>query len=133
MLHTEHEFTLPIGYLDSDGTLHRDGVMRLATAADEILPLKDPRVVKNPAYLIVILLSRVVTRLGSVSPITPKVIEDLFAKDLAFLQDLYNDTNRLEDSHEDAVCPNCQHEFHTEAAVGAGGSLATPWSSSTGR
>ena len=65
MLHTEHEFTLPIGYLDADGTLHRDGVMRLATAADEILPLKDPRVVKNPAYLIVILLSRVVTRLGT--------------------------------------------------------------------
>jgi len=133
MLHTEHEFTLPIGYLDADGTLHRDGVMRLATAADEILPLKDPRVVKNPAYLIVILLSRVVTRLGSVSPITPKVIEDLYAKDLAFLQDLYNDTNRLEDTREDAVCPNCQHEFHPEAAVGVGGSLATPWMSSTGR
>ena len=92
-----------------------------------------PRVVKNPAYLIVILLSRVVTRLGSVSPITPKVIEDLYAKDLAFLQDLYNDTNRLEDSREDAVCPNCQHEFHTEAAAGVGGSLATPWISSTGR
>jgi hypothetical protein len=133
MLHTEHEFTLPIGYLDADGTLHREGVMRLATAADEILPLKDPRVVKNPAYLIVILLSRVVTRLGSVSPITPKVIEDLYAKDLAFLQDLYNNTNRLEDSREEAVCPNCQHEFHTEAAVGVGGSSATPWISSTGR
>jgi hypothetical protein len=133
MLHTEHDFTLPIGYLDADGTLHRDGVMRLATAADEILPLKDPRVVRNPAYLIVILLSRVVTRLGSVSPITPKVIEDLYAKDLAFLQELYNETNRLDDRRDEAICPQCQHEFHVEASVGAGGSLATPWISSAGR
>jgi hypothetical protein len=133
MLHTEHEFTLPIGYLDEDGTLHRDGVMRLATAADEILPLKDPRVVKNPAYLVVILLSRVVTRLGGVSPITPKVIEDLYAKDLAYLQALYNDTNRLDDRRDDVVCPECQHAFRTEAAVDAGGSSATPWISSAGR
>ncbi len=133
MVHTEHEFTLPIGYLDPDGTLHRDGVMRLATAADEILPLKDPRVVRNPAYLIVILLSRVVSRLGTVSPITPKVIEDLYAKDLAALQDLYNDINRLDDKREDAVCPQCQHEFQAEAAAAAGGLLATPWINSTGR
>ena len=133
MLHTEHEFTLPIGYLDPDGTLHRDGVMRLATAADEILPLKDPRVVKNAAYLIVILLSRVVTRLGSVSPITPKVIEELYAKDLAFLQDLYNDINRLDPRRDDAVCPECHCEFQLEAAAGVGGSVATPWISSTGR
>jgi hypothetical protein len=133
MLHTEHEFTLPIGYPDADGTLHRDGVMRLATAADEILPLKDPRVVKNPAYLIVILLSRVITKLGTVSPITPKVIEELYAKDLASLQDLYNDINRLEPRGDGAVCPECHHEFHLEAAAGAGGSLATPWISSTGR
>ena len=132
MLHTEHEFTLPIGYLDQDGTLHREGVMRLATAADEILPLKDPRVVKNPAYLIVILLSRVVTRLGTVSPITPRVIEDLYAKDLAFLQDLYNDTNRLDPRRDEAMCPECHHEFRPEAAA-VGGSSATPWISSTGR
>ncbi len=77
MFQTEVEFTLPLGYLDADGTLHRDGVMRLATAADEILPLKDPRVQQNPAYLIVILLSRVVTRLGGVGQVTPKVIESL--------------------------------------------------------
>ena len=133
MVHTEHEFTLPIGYLDTDGTLHREGVMRLATAADEILPLKDPRVVRNPAYLIVILLSRVVTRLGTASPITPKVIEELYAKDLAFLQDLYNEINRLDDKREEAICPQCQHEFQTEAAAGPGGSLATPWISSAGR
>src|SRR5438270_6764641 len=96
MFQTEFEFTLPCGYHDDDGTLHRDGVMRRATAADEILPLKDPRVVKNPAYLVVILLARVVTRLGGVSEINPKTIEDLYATDLAYLQDLYNDVNRLD-------------------------------------
>src|SRR6266480_1309282 len=96
MFRTEYEFTLPMGYVDGDGGLHRAGTMRLATAADEILPLKDPRVVKNAAYLVVILLSRVVIRLGDVSPITPKVIEELYAKDLQYLQDLYNDINRLD-------------------------------------
>ena len=79
MFQTEFEFQLPCGYLDEDGTLHRDGVMRRATAADEILPLKDARVQKNEAYLIVILLSRVITRLGSIDAINPKVIEGLFA------------------------------------------------------
>lgn len=98
MFQTEFEFTLPCGYLDEDGTLHRDGVMRRATAADEILPLKDPRVQKNEAYLIVILLSRVITRLGSVPAINPKVIENLFATDLAYLQNLYNAINRLDES-----------------------------------
>lgn len=97
MFQTEFEFTLPCGYLDEDGTLHRDGVMRRATAADEILPLKDPRVQKNEAYLIVILLSRVLTRLGGVAAINPKVIEGLFATDLAFLQNLYNRINRLDE------------------------------------
>ena len=72
MFKTEHEFTLPMGYLDAEGALHRDGIMRLATAADEIVPLKDPRVQKNQAYLTVILLSRVVTRLGAVDPVTPR-------------------------------------------------------------
>ena len=72
MFITEHEFTLPMGYLDEDGNLHREGTMRLATAADEILPLKDPRVQKNPAYLVVILLSRVITRLGGVPPPPPR-------------------------------------------------------------
>ena len=133
MLRTEHEFTLPIGYLDSEGSLHRDGVMRLATAADEILPLKDPRVVKNPAYLIVILLSRVITRLGGVALVTPKVIEDLYAKDLAYLQDLYNETNRLDDRTDDAICPHCQQDIRTEVPAGVGGSSATPWTSFAGR
>jgi hypothetical protein len=93
MFRTEYEFTLPQGYLDDEGTLHRDGVMRLATAADEILPLKDPRVQKNPAYLVVVLLSRVVTGLGSLRMITTQTIENLFVADLAYLQDLYNRIN----------------------------------------
>src|ERR1700759_1978654 len=97
MFQTEFEFTLPCGYLDSAGTLHKDGVMRRATAADEILPLKDPRVVKNQGYLIVVLLSRVVTRLGNIPQINPKIIEDLFATDLAYLQNLYNQVNQLEE------------------------------------
>jgi hypothetical protein len=105
MFQTEFEFTLPCGFLGEDGTLHREGVMRRATAADEILPLKDPRVQKNDAYLIVILLSRVVTRLGSLASINPKVIECLFATDLAFLQDLYNRINALDDRA--GTCPHC--------------------------
>jgi hypothetical protein len=119
MFQTEYSFTLPMGYLDEEGTLHRDGTMRLATAADEILPLKDPRVQKNASYLVVILLSRVITRLGSVSTITPKTIEGLFAADLAYLQDLYNQINRSE--RESTICPQCQHAFEPEAAAVAGG------------
>lgn len=115
MFQTEIEFMLPLGYLDTDGTLHRDGVMRLATAADEILPLKDPRVQQNPAYLIVILLSRVVTRLGGVAQITPKVIESLYSTDLAHLQSLYNDINRLEQTQPPVTCPKCEHAFQAEA------------------
>ena len=132
MFQTEHEFTLPCGFLDEDGTLHTDGVMRRATAADEILPLKDPRVVKNPAYLVVILLSRVVTRLGGVAAINPKVIENMYATDLAYLQNLYNEVNRLDNGHESTVCPQCQHEFRPETDD-VGGSLATPSGSSTRR
>jgi len=114
MLQTEFDFTLPCGYLDAAGTLHRDGVMRLATAADEILPLKDPRVVKNPSYLIVILLARVVTRLGAVDQVNTKVIEDLYAADLAYLQKLYNQVNSFEDGGTQAVCPSCSHKFVPE-------------------
>ena len=100
MLQTEFEFTLPLGYVDADGSVHKDGIMRLATAADEILPLRDPRVQNNPAYLVVILLSRVITRLGSLSQVTPQVIEGLFAADLAYLQDRYNAINRVNGTGE---------------------------------
>ena len=90
---TEVEFTLPKGYVDPGGALHRDGVMRLATAADEILPLKDPRVQQNPAYLTIIVLARVITRLGALQDVNTKVIEGLFASDLSYLQALYERLN----------------------------------------
>lgn len=121
MFQTEYEFTLPCGYLDAEGTLHREGVMRRATAADEILPLKDPRVQKNPAYMAVLLLSRVVTRLGGVPQVNPKVVEDLYATDLAYLQNLYNEVNSFGEAGEAVTCPQCRHEFQT-GTHGLGGS-----------
>lgn|SRR5487761_266728 len=94
---TEVEFELPRGYLDATGVLHRRGVMRLATAADEIVPLRDPRVQQNAAYLSIIVLSRVVTRLGVLTDIDPRVIEGLFASDLDYLQRLYERINTVEE------------------------------------
>jgi hypothetical protein len=120
MIQTEHEFTLPVGYQDEYGALHRDGVMRMATAADEILPLRDSRVQANEAYLIIILLSRVITRLGSVTHINPKIIENLYAADLAFLQEFYNQVNRTGTASIQTACPRCDHEFTVELS-GVGG------------
>ncbi len=125
MFETEFEFVLPLGYADEDGTLHRDGVMRRATAADEILPLRDPRVEKNPAYLIVILLSRVITRLGSLNQVTPNVVERLYASDLSYLQDLYNRVNAVEPERLQVLCPECEREIQVEVD-GLGGFEATP-------
>lgn len=113
---TEREFTLPRGYLDDDGTLHRDGIMRMATAGDEILPLRESEVQRNPAYLSVIVLSRVVTSLGGLGLVTPKTIERLFAADVAYLQDLYNEMNALDDEPEVVCCPECNHEFEVGRA-----------------
>lgn len=114
MLQTEFEFTLPLGYVDKEGSLHREGIMRLATAADEILPLKDPRVQGNQAYLVIILLSRVITKLGSEAQINPKVIEDLFAADLAYLQEFYNQINHNGKANMETVCPKCAHRFEVD-------------------
>lgn len=125
MLQTEFPFTLPLGYVDGEGTLHREGVMRLATAFDEIAPLKDPRVQSNPAYLLVILLSRVVTRLGTLTQVNPKVIEGLFAADLAFLQDLYQRVNEYGTRRVQTQCPHCEQPFEVELD-GPGESGATP-------
>ncbi len=121
MFITEYEFELPRGYVDGQGNLHRKGTMRLATAADEILPMKDPRVQGLPAYLIIILLSRVVVKLGTVPQIDAGVIERLFTEDLAFLQDLYNRINGLGPRMLAAVCPQCGHAFQLEEQH-AGGS-----------
>lgn len=130
MFQTEVSFTLPLGYLDSEGTLHREGAMRLSTAADEILPLRDPRVQQNAAYLTIVLFSRVVTRLGSLGHVTPQTIEGLFSADLAHLQTVYNDLNRLEPTV--AMCPQCGHAFQREDEM-AGGLLATLSTNSTRR
>jgi len=119
---TEVEFKLPRGYLDGDGTLHRSGVMRLATAADEILPVKDPRVQANPAYLTVIVLSRVVTKLEGVSDVNPRVIENLYAADVSYLQALYQKINGDGGPARKVVCPNCSHNFESEVS-GLGGEL----------
>jgi hypothetical protein len=98
---TETEFELPKGYVDEAGTLHRRGTMRLATAADEILPLRDPRVQQNEAYLAVIVLARVVTRLGTLGEVHTGVIENLYASDLAYLQRLYEKFNASDDTEQD--------------------------------
>ncbi|MES0199827.1 hypothetical protein [Mesorhizobium sp. M0011] len=94
---TEIEFTLPKGYLDSTGILHRRGVMRLATAADEILPLRDPRVQQNEAYLAIIVLARVITRLGDLASVDTRVVEGFYASDLNYLQRLYEQLNGGDD------------------------------------
>jgi hypothetical protein len=115
MLQTEFPFTLPRGYVDAEGTLHREGVMRMATAYDEIAPMKDPRVQANPGYLVIILLSRVVTKLGDVTHLNPKVMESLFSGDLAYLQDLYRRINETGHNRLAVTCPHCESVFEVEA------------------
>lgn len=106
-MQTEFEFELPMGYLDPNGTIHKNGVMRLATAADEILPLRDPKVQQNSGYLTIVLLSRVITKLGTLSVINTRVIENLFTMDLAYLQDMYQRINMSEMPHYQFTCPHC--------------------------
>jgi hypothetical protein len=117
-MRTEFEFELPRGYVDSAGVVHRAGAMRLATARDELLPLSDLRVKENPAYLGVILLGRVVTRLGAVTHIHAGVIEELFASDLAFLQDFYRRINAEGHTRAAVTCPSCSTEFEVDVAGG---------------
>ena len=115
---TEFTFTLPRGYVDSSGTVHRHGVMRLATARDELIPLADDRVRENPSYLTVVLLGRVVTRLGTLSDMHPGIIENMFASDVAFLQDLYRRINQEGHTHAAVQCPACTTEFTVDVAGG---------------
>lgn len=110
-METEFEFELPRGYVDPNGDVHKRGTMRLATAADEITPLRDPRVQQNQGYLTIILLSRVVTRLGTLKTINTRVIENLFTMDLAYLQDLYQRINMSELPVYKCVCPHCNQEI----------------------
>lgn len=111
MFQTEFAFELPKGYIDGNGTLHKKGMMRLATAGDEIIPMKDPRVQQNPSYITIILLARVITKLGDLSHVDTRVIENLFTADLAFLQDLYQKINEMDNYMIKSICPHCGEEI----------------------
>ena len=117
-LRTEFTFRLPRGYVDGSGTVHREGVMRLATARDELIPLRDDRVRENPAFLTVVLLGRVVTRIGSIEDVHAGIIESLFASDLAFLQDLYRRVNTEGHTRAGVECPACHHQFAVDVSGG---------------
>jgi hypothetical protein len=122
-LRTQFDFVLPRGYVDDDGVVHREGTIRLATARDELLPLYDGRVRERPEWLTVVLLSRVITRLGTIDNVTDWMIEHLFASDLAFLQDLYRRVNQEGHTRALVTCPGCSHEFTVDVAGGGlGGS-----------
>jgi hypothetical protein len=113
-MQTEVSFTLPKGYVDQSGTVHREGTMRLATARDEIEPLRDPEVRQNEAYLTVLLLSRVVTSIDGVQEVTPAVIEDLYAADFDHLQRLYERLNTDGEAVGSITCPSCSHAFEVD-------------------
>jgi hypothetical protein len=113
-LRTEFAFELPRGYVDDAGTVHRNGTMRLATARDELIPLRDLRVQENPAYMSVVLLSRVITRLGTLPSIHDGIVEQMFASDLAFLQDFYRQVNAEGHTRASVSCPHCEQPFEVE-------------------
>lgn len=117
-LETEFAFTLPRGYVDSEGNLHKQGTMRLATAMDEIGPLRDLRVKANQAYLAITLLARVITKLGTLPDVTTGVIENLFSADFAYLQNFYTQINENGTAKIQTVCPECNHKF--EVAMNPG-------------
>jgi len=114
IIQTEFEFTLPLGYADQNGVLHKEGTMRLAKAVDEIIIAKDQRVISNPAYLIIILLSRVITSLGTLQDVNPKVIESLFVSDLSYLRALYEKINSDGNSKIYSTCPKCENKIEID-------------------
>ena len=114
MLQTEYEFTLPKGFVDYQGNLHREGMMRLATAMDEITPMRDPRVKQNDAYLSIIILSRVITRLGDMKDVNTGTMEGMFTSDLSYLQEFYRSINEGGSSIGRVACPSCKSEFEVE-------------------
>lgn len=117
-MRTEFNFELPRGYVDDAGVVHRTGVMRLATARDELVPLRDDRVRENAAYLTVVLLARVIVRIGTVTDVHAGVVENLFASDLAFLQDMYRRINSEGHTRAAVACPECGHGFSVDVAGG---------------
>lgn len=115
-MQTIFDFTLPRGYLDGNGRLQQHGRMRLATALDEVETMHDPRVQTNPAYIPILLLSRVIVQLGEFTAVTPHIVGQLFAADLTYLQDLYLRLNSSEQIHLDTVCPHCQTQYQVRVA-----------------
>jgi hypothetical protein len=113
-LQTEFPFKLPKGFVDYEGNVHREGMMRLATAGDEIQPLRDPRVKQNPAYLVIILLSEVITKLGTLNTVSTAVVENMFSTDLAYLQAFYRKINSEGGEPFKVVCPNCSTEVEVD-------------------
>lgn len=111
LIEAEYSFKLPKGYKDHEGNIHKEGVMRLATAADEIFPMKDQRVKENPEYASVLILARVITKLGTLEEITPEVIEQLYTADINFLQNMYQTINEMEDPMIQVRCPHCGKSF----------------------
>ncbi|MEV7282520.1 hypothetical protein [Streptomyces sp. NPDC093111] len=117
-LRTDFEFELPRGYVDEDGTLHRHGAMRLATARDELRPQIDLRVKENPAYLSVVLLSQVITRLGTLTDVHAGIVERMYATDVAFLQDFYRRVNSEGHTRAAVTCPHCEGGFEVDLSGG---------------
>jgi len=116
-LQTEFEFELPLGYVDKAGDLHKKGTMRLATAMDEISILNDMRVQSNEAYLVIVLLARVITGLGTLNSINAGVIENLFAGDLTYLQEFYRQINEHGHTRREFICPHCDKTFELDLAT----------------
>ena len=121
MIQTEYEFTLPCGFVDEAGTLHRDGVIRLSTALDELEALKDPRVKANDSYLSVVLLSRVIVRLGAIPGLAPEHVERLFSADFAYLQELFVRLNDAGAGVAETQCPECGTRFPVDLTAGVSG------------
>jgi hypothetical protein len=121
-LQTEFEFTLPVGFVDREGNVHKKGSMRLATAMDEITPLNDLRVQSNEAYLVIVLLTRVITNLGTLPQVNTSVVENLFAADLAYLQEFYRQINETGKTTRAVACPHCNGTVEVDLANLAGGS-----------
>jgi hypothetical protein len=116
-LNTEFNFILPRGLVDEQGGIHRQGSMRLATAKDEIFVQKDRRVQNDPGYGVLVILSRVITRLGSLSSLTPELLENLFTRDLAYLREFYNRINQQGDAYIPVQCPQCSSQFNVELSL----------------
>ncbi len=125
-MRTEIAFTLPRGYVDASGETHREGRMRLATARDEIEPLRDPAVRENEAYLGVLLLARVITSIGTVTNVTPEMVEGLFAADFDHLQKLYERLNTDGEAVGTIACPSCGHAFEVDLTEIQDGRLGEP-------